>query len=95
MNKAELIDAMAAQAGMSKKQAKEAVDAFVAVTSAALKKEGRLCLPGFVTMNVVNRGARVSRNVRTGEKIKVPAKKVVKFKADTALAEQVAGKKKK
>ena len=39
MNKAELIDAMAAQAGMSKKQAKEAVDAFVAVTSAALKKE--------------------------------------------------------
>ncbi len=89
MNKAELIDAMVAQTGMSRKNAKAALDAFVDVTTDALKKEKRLCIPGFVTMNVVERPARVGRNVHTGAPVNVPAKNVVKVKIGAILAESV------
>ena len=89
MNKTELIDAMAAQAGLSKNDAKKALNAFMDVTKQALKKEQKLTLPGFVTFKVVDRPARTARNVQTGAKINVPAKKVVKFRVGNQLADAV------
>lgn len=89
MNKTELINAMSAKAGLSKKDTQKALDAFMDVTKQALKKEQRLSLPGFATFKVVDRPARTARNVRTGTKIDVPAKKVVKFRVGSNLADSV------
>ena len=89
MNKTELIDAMVAKTGMTKKDTKLALDAFLEVTTQALKTEKRLSLPGFATWKVIDRPARSGRNVRTGTVITIPAKKVVKFKAGNLLADAV------
>ena len=89
MNKTELIDAVSAKAGLTKKDARNAVNAFVEVTTLALKKDKQLSLPGFLTLKVADRSARTARNVRTGAVINVPAKKVVKIKVGKTLAEAV------
>lgn len=89
MNKIELINAMSAKAGLSKKDTQKALNAFMEVTKQALKEEQRLSLPGFVTFKVVDRPARTARNVQTGATINVPAKKVVKFRAGKTLADAV------
>lgn len=89
MNKAELIDAMAADAGISKADAKKAVDAFTTVTGSALKKGDRISLVGFGSFSVSNRAARTGRNPQTGKEIKIAAKNVVKFKAGSELAKKV------
>jgi DNA-binding protein HU-beta len=89
MNKTELINAMSVKAGLSKKDTQKALDAFMDVTKQALKKEQRLSLPGFITFKVVDRPARTARNVHTGAKINVPAKKVVKFRVGNNLADAV------
>ena len=80
MNKVELIAAVAEKAGMTKVDARKAVDAIVDVTKKELKKDGKVALVGFGTMSVVKRPARQGRNPRTGKTIKIAAKKVVKFK---------------
>ena len=80
MNKLELIDAVAAKAGMTKVDARKAVDAFMDVTKEELKKDGKIQLVGYGTMFVTKRPARTGRNPRTGKSIKIAAKKVVKFK---------------
>jgi len=85
MNKAELIDAMAAGAGLSKADAKKALDAFVETTTKALKKGDRVALVGFGSFSVSKRSARTGRNPQTGKEIKIAAKKVVKFKAGADL----------
>ena len=87
MNKAQLIDAMAAGAGLTKADAKKALDAFIDATSGALKKGDRVALVGFGSFSVASRSARTGRNPQTGKEIKIPAKKVVKYKpgADMAL----------
>ena len=85
MNKSELIDEMAKCAGFTKVDAKKAVDAFVEVTTNALKKEQNLVIPGFVNLKVVHRPAMDRRNVRTGATVKSPAKNVVKIKAGKTL----------
>ncbi|MBN2639017.1 MAG: HU family DNA-binding protein [Bacteroidales bacterium] len=85
MNKAELIDAMAAGAGLSKADAKKALDAFVDATSGALKKGERVALVGFGSFSVSTRSARKGRNPQTGKEISIPAKKVVKFKSGADL----------
>ena len=85
MNKAELIDAMASGAGLSKADAKKALDAFVDSTSNALKKGERVALVGFGSFSVSTRSARKGRNPQTGKEISIPAKKVVKFKAGADL----------
>ena len=77
MNKVELIDAVAAKAGMTKVDARKAIDAILDVTKGELKKGGKIGLVGFGTMAVTKRPARQGRNPRTG---KIAAKKVVKFK---------------
>ncbi|HRY33454.1 MAG TPA: HU family DNA-binding protein [Bacteroidales bacterium] len=89
MNKAELIDAMAAEAKMTKSDAKKALDAFIDATSKALKKGDRVALVGFGSFGVAKRAARKGRNPQTGKEIKIAAKKVVKFKAGSELAKKV------
>ncbi len=89
MNKAELIDAMAANAGLSKADAKKALDAFVGATTDALKKGDRVALVGFGSFSVSTRSARKGRNPQTGKEINIPAKKVVKFKAGADLSKGV------
>ncbi|MBI3239290.1 MAG: HU family DNA-binding protein [Flavobacteriia bacterium] len=85
MNKAELIDAIAADAGLSKADAKKALDAFVSATTKALKGGDRLSLVGFGSFSVSKREARTGRNPQTGKEIQIAAKKVVKFKAGAEL----------
>ncbi len=89
MNKAELVDAIAASAKISKADAKKALDAFVSSTTAALKKGNRVALVGFGSFSVSSRAARTGRNPQTGKAIKIAAKKVVKFKAGAELAGKV------
>jgi len=86
MNKAELVDAMAEGAGISKADAKRALDAFVDATAGALKQGDRVSLLGFGSFSVTERGARTGRNPQTGKEIKIAAKKVVKFKAGAELS---------
>ena len=86
MNKAELIDAMASGSGLSKADAKRALDAFIGATSGALANGNRVALVGFGSFSVSERSARKGRNPRTGEEINIAAKKVVKFKAGAELS---------
>ena len=85
MNKAELISAMAAESGLSKVDSKKALDAFVASVSKAMKAGDKVSLVGFGTFSVAERAARTGSNPSTKQTIKIPAKKVVKFKAGTEL----------
>ena len=89
MNKAELVDAMAASAGLSKADAKRALDAFIGATTGSLKKGDRVALVGFGSFSVSTRAARKGRNPQTGKEINIAAKKVVKFKAGAELASHV------
>ena len=89
MNKAELIDAIASHAELSKVDAKKALDAFIAATNNALKKDERVALVGFGSFSVSKRAARKGRNPQTGKEIKISAKKVVKFKAGSELSTKV------
>lgn len=89
MNKAQLIDAMAAGAGLTKADAKKALDAFVTATTDALKGGDRVALIGFGSFSVSERSARTGRNPQTGKEIMIAAKKVVKFKAGAELADAV------
>jgi DNA-binding protein HU-beta len=89
MNKAELIDAMAESAGLSKADAKRALDGFVETTTNALKKGDRISLVGFGSFSVSERAARTGRNPQTGKEIKIAAKNVVRFKAGSELSSKV------
>lgn len=89
MNKTELIDAMAADAGISKAAAKKSLESFLGNVEGALKKGGRVSLVGFGSWSVSERAARDGRNPQTGETIKIAAKKVVKFKAGSELGNAV------
>lgn len=89
MNKAELIESMAAESGLTKADAKRALDAFIASTNKTLKKGDRVSLVGFGSFSVSKRAARKGRNPQTGKEIKIAAKKVVKFKAGADLTKAV------
>ncbi|MFH0724877.1 MAG: HU family DNA-binding protein [Pseudomonadota bacterium] len=90
MTKAELVEIMAEDAGISKVAAAAALDSFVGnVTKALKKKEGKVTLVGFGTFQKVRRKARVGRNPQTGEEIKIKAANVVKFKPGKKLKEAV------
>ncbi|MEO0312645.1 MAG: hypothetical protein RIQ89_2302 [Bacteroidota bacterium] len=89
MNKAELVDAMASEAKITKADAQRALDAFITVTGKSLKKGDRVALVGFGTFSVAKRAARNGRNPQTGKPIKIAAKKVAKFKAGTELSAKV------
>ena len=81
MNKSELVSAIAAQAGLSKKDAEKAVVAFMDEVTAALKKGDKVSLVGFGTFEVKQRAERIGRNPRTQEQITIPASKTPVFKA--------------
>ncbi len=89
MNKAELIDAIANGAKLSKVDSKKALDAFLTAATGALKKGDRVALVGFGSFSVTKRAARKGRNPKTGKAINIAAKKVVKFKAGAELAKKV------
>ena len=86
MNKSELIAAMALKAGLTKVQAKNALEALLDNSKDALKKGEKIDLIGFGTFSVLSRKARTGHNPATGKSIKIPAKKVVKFKPGSAFA---------
>ncbi len=85
MNKAELIDAIAQNSGLSKADSKKALDAFVSSTTEALQKGERVTLVGFGTFGVSKRNARIGRNPQTGNAIEIAAKNIIKFKAGAGL----------
>jgi DNA-binding protein HU-beta len=89
MTKAELVAKIASEGGIIKSQAEKALDGFVSAVSAALSGGDKITLVGFGTFSVGTRSQREGRNPRTGEKIKIPESKVVKFKAGKTLSEKV------
>ena len=89
MNKAELIDAVAAEADLSKADSGRAIDAIVDAISKALGKGQQVSIVGFGTFTVKHRAARSGRNPRTGETIKIAASNVPGFRAGKALKDAV------
>ena len=89
MNKGELVDAIAKQTGLSKKDADAAVKALTDSITKALKKKGKVQLVGFGTFETVKRAARNGKNPQTGATIKIPASVAPKFKAGKALKDLV------
>ena len=90
MTKAELIEKMAKDTGISKAGAGKALDSFVdGVTKALKKKDGKITLVGFGTFSKVRRKARKGRNPQTGEAIKIKARNAVKFKAGKKLKDAI------
>ena len=89
MTKADLVNAMAEKAGMSKTDAEEALKAFTETVTEALKAGDKVAMVGFGTFSVGARAARTGQNPQTGEKIQISAAKVPKFKAGKALKDAV------
>lgn len=89
MKKAELVEAIAEKAGLTKADANRALEATFEVIKKALKKGEKVPVAGFGTFNVTKRKAREGRNPQTGATVKIPARKAVTFKAGTALKEAV------
>ncbi len=90
MNKAEFIDAVAEKAGLSKKDAKGAVDAALDTLTEALSKGDSVSFIGFGTFSTADRAERTARVPGTGKEVKVPATRVAKFKVGKALKDAVA-----
>ena len=89
MNKADLVAAVAAKTGDTKKNAEAAVNAFVDVVTESLKKGDKVQLVGFGSFEVRKRAARKGRNPQTKEEIKIPASKAPVFKAGKELKDLV------
>jgi DNA-binding protein HU-beta len=89
MNKTELIEHIAKAADISKAAATRSLDATIGAVKVTLKKNGSVTLVGFGTFSVGKRAARVGRNPRTGEAIKIKAAKVPKFKPGKGLKDAV------
>ena len=89
MTKADLVNAIAEQAGLSKADAEKALKAFTGAVTQALKAGEKVSLVGFGTFSVGQRAARTGKNPQTGAKIKIPAAKTPKFKAGKALKDAV------
>jgi len=89
MNKTELVNAVAEKAGISKVNAKAAVDAAIEAVVNALAEGDKISLIGFGTFSVAEKAARTGFNPRTKEAIEIPARKTIKFKAGAELAEKV------
>ena len=90
MNKAELINAVADKTNLTKKDAESAVNAVIDVITESLAKDEKVQLVGFGSFEVKSRAARIGRNPRTKEQIKIPASKLPVFKPGKALKDAVA-----
>jgi DNA-binding protein HU-beta len=93
MNKAELIEQIAKDAGLTKVQANEVLNSFTNAVVSTLKKGENVTLVGFGTFSVSQRAARNGRNPQTGEVIKIKARKLPKFKAGKDFATKIAASK--
>ena len=91
MNKKELVDAVAASTGETKRAVGDVLDAAIVQIQKAVKKGERVSLPGFGTFERRQRSARTARNPQTGEPIKIKATKVPAFKAGAAFKDSVSG----
>ncbi|MDP3559225.1 MAG: HU family DNA-binding protein [Legionellaceae bacterium] len=89
MNKSELVDAIANEAGLKKTEANRALDAILNVIKHSLKHGQTVTLTGFGSFTVAHRAARSGRNPQTGKDINIPARKVAKFKVGKLLKEAV------
>jgi DNA-binding protein HU-beta len=89
MNKAELINKISEDTGITKTQANDAIDSFIDAVTKTLKAGGKLKLVGFGTFSISKRKARNGRIPKTGEQIKIKARKVAKFKAGKELADKL------
>ena len=89
MNKGELIEKIAADAAITKKQAGATLDSCTEAVAKTLKKGNKVTLVGFGTFSVSKRAARNGRNPQTGAVIKIKAKKVARFKAGKELSAKI------
>lgn len=86
MNKAELINKMSDDTGITKTQANAAIDSFIEAVTKTLKSGGKVTLVGFGTFTISKRKARKGRNPQTGAEISIKARRVARFKAGKELA---------
>ena len=89
MNKGQLVEQMATGAGISKAAAERALNAFMDAVMDAVASGDKVTLVGFGTFYVTERKARTGRNPQTGKKMKIPARKVVKFRPGSRLSDAV------
>ena len=89
MNKSELIDKVAGEAGIAKSDAEKAVNAFITVVQTAVSADDKVTLPGFGAWSRSQRSARTGRNPRTGEPVAIPASKAVKFSVGADFKKKV------
>ena len=94
MSKAEFVPKLAEAGKITKKQADDIFSAFVGMITMSLQDGKRVALPGLGVFSVVDRKAKTGRNPRTGEEIKIPARKAVKFSASSVLGTGLNGPKK-
>jgi len=94
MTKAQVVADLAEKVGVTKKQASAVLVELADLAAKIIKKGDKLALPGFVTVKVQHRKARIGRNPQTGEPLKIPAKKVVKAVPAAALKAILSPKKK-
>jgi len=87
MNKGDLVEKVAKECDLSKAAAEKALNSILDAISGAMATGDKVTLIGFGTFSVSNRAAREGRNPQTGEAMKIPARKVVKFKAGSKLAD--------
>lgn len=80
MNKAQFVEAVALDANLSKVEARKAIDAMIRVTVQALREGERLTLTGLGSFSIQQKAERVGRNPRTGAAVKIPARKVIRFR---------------
>ena len=89
MNKSELIEKVAGEAGLSKSEAEKAVNAFITVVQTAVSADDKVTLPGFGAWSRTQRAARTGRNPRTGEPVQIAASKAVKFSVGADFKKKV------
>ena len=85
MNRAQFVEAIALDANIPKVEARKAIDAMIRVTVQSLREGERLTLTGLGTFNVQQRPERVGRNPRTGAAVKIPPRKVIKFRPSVEI----------
>ena len=85
MNKAQFVEAIALDANIPKVEARKAIDAMIRVTVQSLREGERLTLTGLGTFNVQQHPERVGRNPRTGAAVKIPPRKVIKFRPSVEI----------
>ena len=95
LTQSQMIKALAVSAGLSNKDAKNVAAAYAGLAISETKKNGVAILPGIGRLVRVDRKARMGRNPATGEAIKIPAKKVVKFRVAKAVRDAIVPPKKK